>query len=253
MCELNGINVWIHLKRFSRRRMFACVLGIIVSSLSCATLAGEATTSGSKGPFVVMIGAPGSGKSVNSAFISKKYGIPAIDVGNLLQNEIVEASRAQHASGRPDDRRRRARAKRSANINEAMAKLKAGELVSDESLNASILTRILKADARNGFVLDGYPGSAAQAEFLDALLSVQNVQSLKIIYLEVSDEVALSRMKARGRADDKHGFDKERLKQFRVQLSPILEYYDDFGLHRIDASKDISMVQKEIASSIDGE
>ena len=253
MCELNDINVWIRLKRLSRGRMFACALGVIVASLSCATLAGEASTSGGKGPFVVMIGAPGSGKSVNSAYISKKYGIPAIDTANLLQNEIAEASVAQHVAGRQGNRKRRVRAKRSANINKEMAKLKAGELVTDESLNASIVVRLLKGDARNGFILDGYPGSATQAEFLDALLSVHDVGSLKVIYLEVSDDVALSRMKARGRADDKHGFDKERLKQFRVQLSPILEYYEGYGLYRIDASKDIATVQKEIVSSIEGE
>jgi adenylate kinase len=233
--------------------MFAWALGIIVASVSCTTLAGEASTRGGEGPFVVMIGAPGSGKSINSVFISKKYGIPAIDVGKLLQIEIAEASKAQRGSGRPQNRQRRARNKRSAKINDAMEKLKAGELVSDESLNASIVGRLLKGDTRNGFVLDGYPGSAGQAEFLDALVAAMGVESLKVIYLDVSDEVALSRMKARGRADDKHGFAQERLKQFRARVSPILQYYENDDLYSIDASKDIATVQKEIASLLDGQ
>ena len=128
----------------------------------------------------------------------------------------------------------------------ALKKLENGELVSDDVLNASVLARLLQDDCRNGFVLDGYPGSVEQAAYLDGLLATLGVESLQVILLDVSDEVALKRMAERGRADDKDGFAETRLALFRSSIGPILDYYQGDDLHVVDASKDRPAVRAEI-------
>jgi len=128
----------------------------------------------------------------------------------------------------------------------ALKKLENGELVADDVLNASVLSRLLQEDCKNGFVLDGYPGSVEQAAYLDGLLATLGVDSLKVIVLDIPDEVALERMAERGRADDKGDFAEARLKLYRSAIGPILEFYQGDNLYIVDANKDRPEVQAEI-------
>ena len=231
----------------SRRVLLASVLGLTaLIAVSEITYAQE--DDGQAGNFLVIIGAPGAGKSTNSEYLTEKYGIPWVNVTLLLQQEIEQASMAvkKGSTRRPGSRRSNAKSQRNKNIQAAMEKLQAGELIDDDAVNISVASRILQDDMKDGFVLDGYPGSVNQAEFLDALLGVRGIESPTIIYLDVPDEVALERMKGRGRADDKSGFAEERLKQFRDNIGPVIEYYDDDGIYTIDASQDLASVKAEI-------
>lgn len=220
----------------------------LILALSAFGLVNEVAAKDANGPYLVLIGAPKAGKTSSGEYISKKYGVPTIEVLKVMQDEIAKAANAKSppGSGKPGSRRSTAWSERNKSIKKAMKKLENGELVSDEILNASVLARLLQDDCRNGFVLDGYPGSVEQAAYLDGLLTTIGVDSLQVILLDVSDEIALERMTERGRADDKHGFAEARLAIFRSSIGPILDYYQGESLHVVDASKDRPTLQAEL-------
>jgi adenylate kinase len=210
--------------------------------------AGETLANETPGPFLVLIGAPAAGKTTNGNYISEKYGVPTIDVRKVLQDEIAKASETKRppGSGKPGSRRSNAWSERQRSMNEAMKKLDKGELVKDDVLNTTVLMRLMEDDCKNGFVLDGYPGSVEQAVYLDGLLAARNIDSLEIILLDISDEIALEKMANRGRPQDKGGFAEKRLELFRDNVGPVLEYYQGDALYVIDASKDLATIQAEI-------
>jgi adenylate kinase len=210
--------------------------------------AGETLANETPGPFLVLIGAPAAGKTTNGNYISEKYGVPTIDVRKVLQDEIAKASETKRppGSGKPGSRRSNAWSERQRSMNKAMKKLDKGELVKDDVLNTTVLMRLMEDDCKNGFVLDGYPGSVEQAVYLDGLLAARNIVSLEIILLDISDEIALEKMASRGRPQDKGGFAEKRLELFRDNVGPVLEYYQGDALHVIDASKDLATIQAEI-------
>jgi len=217
-------------------------------TLSVFGLANVATAEEGTGPYLVLIGAPKAGKTSSGKYISKNYGVPTIDVLKVMQDEIAKASETKSAPGskKPGSRRSNAWNERNKSMKAALKKLEKGELVGDDILNASVLSRLLQEDCKNGFVLDGYPGSVEQAAYLDGLLGTLGVDSLKVIVLDIPDEVALERMAERGRADDKGGFAEARLTLYRSGIGPILEFYQGENLYVIDANKDRSEVRAEI-------
>jgi len=141
----------------------------------------------------------------------------------VLQKEIARASEAKSPPGskKPGSRRSNAWNERNKSMKAALKKLENGELVADDVLNASVLSRLL-------------------------LLATLGVDSLKVIVLDIPDDVALERMSERGRADDKGGFAEARLTLFRSSIGPILEFYQGDNLYIVDANKDRSEVQAEI-------
>jgi adenylate kinase len=239
-------NTFQHLKSAMKRSWATPVLGIVASlAVAVSTLFPlQASAAEPDGPFVVIIGAPGSGKSTVGAYIAESTSIPVIEVGQLLRDEIAAASRST-AAGKPGSQRAKASAKRTKNVQAAKDQLEAGKLVDGQAIDAAIAVNVLAANASHGFVLDGYPGSAAQAEFLDALLVVRGTAPI-VIYLDVSDEVALARIKSRGRVDDQHGFGKKRLSVFRDNIKPLLAYYEDAGLYTVDANKGVADVLAQV-------
>jgi len=82
-------------------------------------------------------------------------------------------------------------------------------------------------EAGNGLILDGYPMTVEQAEFLDALLEARGISGLKVIYLNVPDEVSLDGMKASGKSEYKSSISKERLRIFRAMIGPLAGYYGE--------------------------
>jgi adenylate kinase len=228
-----------------KRRLLILPLTLL---LLITGFAGEILANETPGPFLVLIGAPAAGKTTNGNYVSEKYGIPTIDVRKVLQDEIARASETKRppGSGKPGSRRSNAWSARHRSMNEAMKKLEKGELVKDDVLNTSVLMRLMEDDCKNGFVLDGYPGSVEQAVYLDGLFAARGVDSLQVILLDISDEIALEKMKKRGRPQDKDGFAEKRLELFRANIGPVLDYYQGDTLHVIDASKDLATIQADI-------
>ncbi len=133
-----------------------------------------------------------------------------------------------------------------------------GELVPDEVVVGIIADRIEEADCANGFILDGFPRTVAQAEALDVMLKDKAMALNAVIELKVDESILISRienrvaeMQARGevvRADDNAEALKKRLDAYRAQTAPVSDYYARKGaLKTVDGMAPIDDVTKAIA------
>ena len=219
---------------------------IVISALIAP---GITTADSDDGKFIVILGAPGSGKSANSKWMSEAYDIPWINLRDVVYAEVQkEAKKQGRSSASTASHKRGANTqKRHENTRKALDKLIAGELVSDDSLNAFVASQVLGNKASKGFILDSYPVTPEQASFLDSILDARNIEGLQVIYLDVSDEVALERLKARGKAKFKRSFAQERIDAFQSLIGPVVYYYGD-TLQTIDANEDPSAVTSAIAA-----
>ena len=225
--------------------------GLLITVACCLAVPGFADEQEDDSKFIVVIGAPASGKSVNSELLQKAYDIPWINVREELMKEIKKESKRNRSTASTQHKRGAASSKRKNAMKEAVAKLEAGELVSGDTLNALIASEFLSSIAKDGFILDGYPMTVEQAEFLDSLLELRDMSPLKVIYLDIPDEVALQRMKERGREDDKRDIGRERLRVFNSMIGPLKEYYADSALVEIDATKGKAAISSEIIGALE--
>ena len=165
---------------------------------------------------LVLLGAPGSGKGTQAARLKVALGVPHISTGDLL--------RAAVAAGTPLGLR-------------AKAVMEAGQLVSDAIVLGMLEQRLAQADARAGFILDGYPRNLAQVQALDDLLVRLGQPLDAVIKLKVPSEVIVGRTELRytaeGRADDHPDTVRKRLAVYAEQTAPVAEYYARAGTLRI--------------------
>jgi adenylate kinase len=124
----------------------------------------------------ILLGAPGSGKGTQGATLSELYRVPTISTGDLLRTEIASGSSLGH---------------------QVKSVIAAGQLVGDELVNELVASRIAQDDCRRGFLLDGYPRSRPQAEFLDGLLDIRSLPEPTVIHLDVPLAMLRTRMLAR--------------------------------------------------------
>ncbi|OLO99787.1 adenylate kinase [Mycolicibacterium porcinum] len=162
---------------------------------------------------VVLLGPPGAGKGTQAEKLSEKLGIPQISTGDLFRKNIGE--------GTPLGL-------------EAKRYLDAGDLVPAELTNRLVEDRIDQADAADGFILDGYPRSVEQAGALKDMLAARNTKLDAVVEFQVSEDELLTRLKGRGRADDTDEVIRNRMKVYRDETEPLLEYYRD-DLKTVDA------------------
>lgn len=158
---------------------------------------------------IVLLGAPGSGKGTQGELLMQRKAIPQISTGDLL--------RAAVAAGTELGRK-------------AKAAMDAGELVADDVVVGMIRERLADEDAANGFILDGFPRSRAQAESLDTLLQQVGKPLDRVVHLDVDEEELVTRLLGRGRADDNEQTVRNRLEVFKAQTFPLLDYYRQRGL-----------------------
>jgi adenylate kinase len=162
---------------------------------------------------VVLLGPPGAGKGTQAEKLSEKLGIPQISTGDLFRKNIGD--------GTPLGL-------------EAKRYLDAGDLVPAELTNRLVEDRIDQADAADGFILDGYPRSVEQAGALKDMLAARNTKLDAVVEFQVSEDELLTRLKGRGRADDTDEVIRNRMKVYRDETEPLLEYYRD-DLKTVDA------------------
>ena len=163
---------------------------------------------------LILLGPPGAGKGTQAQRLVQKHGIVQLSTGDML--------RAAVAAGTPVGLR-------------AKSIMDAGQLVPDEVVVAIIADRIDQADAKRGFVLDGFPRTVPQAQALDRLLAERGLKLDGVIELKVDEGILLKRietrvaeMTARGeklRADDNPEVLKGRLAAYRAQTAPLTDYY----------------------------
>ncbi|MDI3314660.1 MAG: adenylate kinase [Mycobacterium sp.] len=153
---------------------------------------------------VILLGPPGAGKGTQAERLAEKLRVPHISTGELFRHNI----RAGTELG--------LRAKRY---------LDAGDLVPSELTNALVEDRLDQPDAAAGFVLDGYPRSLEQAQALHDMLQRRGAEIDAVLELRVSQEELLKRLNGRGRPDDTEDVIENRMKVYREETAPLLEYY----------------------------
>ncbi|MDJ0509428.1 MAG: adenylate kinase [Crocosphaera sp.] len=158
----------------------------------------------SVGKGLIFLGPPGSRKGTQAQKLSKELTIPHISTGEMLR----EAIRNQTPLGQ-----------------KAQAYVDLGELVPDELLLGLIEERLKQDDAKNGWILDGFPRNVPQAEFLAKLLQKLATFSQQAINLDVPDDVIIKRLLLRGRKDDNEDTIRRRLEVYREKTQPVLDYY----------------------------
>jgi adenylate kinase len=133
---------------------------------------------------------------------------------------------------------------------EAKRYMDAGDLVPDSVVIGMIRERLEAGDGQ-GFLLDGFPRSAVQAEALDGLLEEMGSPLDDVVLLTVDREELITRLLGRGRADDTRETIERRLSVYEEQTAPLIAYYRERGLLReIDGQQSMDAVHDEIASAI---
>jgi len=184
---------------------------------------------------LLALGPQGSGKGTQAKRISAAHGIPHVSTGDMF--------RAAIAAGTELGRR----------VEPILA---SGELVPDDLTVALIRERLSEQDARDGFVLDGFPRNLAQAEALDGMLAEIGRSLDAVLFFDISDEVAVERIRGRaleeGREDDMPDAIARRLAIYHQQTEPVVERYRATGkLVPLHAERSIEQVANEIAEALE--
>ena len=156
---------------------------------------------------IVILGRQGSGKGTQCLRLGEMYGVIHISTGDMLR--VAVESKTELGQ-------------------KAKAIMDAGDLVSDEIINAIVAQRIEMNDVlENGFILDGYPRTAFQAQALEEELLAKGLKLDLAINLEVPVSEVTQRMLDRSRADDTEEAIRRRLEIYENETSPLLEWFED--------------------------
>ncbi len=206
---------------------------------------------------LILLGAPGAGKGTQATFICQKYGIPQISTGDILRDAVKK----QTPLGL-----------------QAKAKMESGALVPDEVVCGIVEERIQEPDCQTGFILDGFPRTLAQGEFLGRMLKAKGRGDPLVIDINVDHDVLMKRLTGRRtcsvcgeiyniyfnppkrdgvcdkdggkllqRADDNEETIRQRLVAYENQTSPLIDYYRRKSLlHEVDGTREPESIAKEL-------
>lgn len=230
-----------------------------------ATQPGSLRAAAVVGP-VILMGAPGAGKGTQAKLVSERYGIPQVSTGDLLRDNVARGTEL----GKKAD-----------------PVMKSGNLVPDDLMLAMVADRLKQPDARRGFILDGFPRTVGQAEWLDEYLQSASFDGRRlapvVVYIRVSYNQLLQRLTGRRscpvdgriyniylqppkddelcdscgsrlvqRKDDKEDVISERLNSYERQTLPLVEYYNRKGsLHELNGERSVDQVTADTLAIIE--
>lgn len=183
---------------------------------------------------MLIIGPPGSGKGTQAERISERLGVVAISTGDIF--------RANVKCGTPLGL-------------EARKYMDNGDFVPDSVTNEMVRNRLSQDDARNGFLLDGYPRTIAQVDYLDGILGAADQELGVVLQLTADDEELVSRLLGRaketGRSDDNESVIRHRLELYHQQTEAVVARYARRGiLTQVDGIGGIDEVTDRVLGSI---
>ncbi|MFZ3392245.1 adenylate kinase [Rhodococcus sp. 7Tela_A2] len=177
---------------------------------------------------LVLLGPPGAGKGTQAAILSDKLGVPAISTGDLF--------RANIGQGTPLGV-------------EAKKYIDAGDLVPAEITNNMVRDRLGEPDAAHGFLLDGFPRSVEQAKELENILQDLGVALDGVLSFVIDEDVVVGRQHARGPADDTEDVIRNRLRVYREETAPLLDYYRD-AIITVDAIGEVEEINARALAAL---
>ncbi|MGH7548441.1 MAG: adenylate kinase [Gemmatimonadales bacterium] len=180
--------------------------------------------------FILLLGAPGSGKGTQGRILADRLGLPKITTGDILRAAVKGAT----PLGR-----------------EAKKFMDEGKLVPDAVILSLIKTELDKPEAKGGAVLDGFPRTAAQAELVDRTLAERAQRLNHILLLDVPEEELIRRMSERAalerRSDDTPEAIKTRLQIYQRDTAPLVAHYVQRGIvHRVPGTGTVDDIATEI-------
>lgn len=183
---------------------------------------------------LLLLGPPGAGKGTQAERLMEKLGVPQISTGDLFRETVASGGKLGKQLKAIMDR---------------------GELVSDEIVIDMVRERLAQPDARNGFMLDGFPRTVAQAEALDGLLEELDVKLERCVALQVDEDAVVQRLLKRaeieGRSDDNEETIRKRMRIYREQTRPLVDYYRDRGvLVEVDGMGSVEQVGDAIQEAL---
>jgi adenylate kinase len=210
---------------------------------------------------LILLGAPGAGKGTQAEYLSKRFSIPHISTGDILRENVKNETELGK---------------------KAKEYMNKGLLVPDEIVIEIVKDRLSKEDCKNGFLLDGFPRTIAQAEALDKVLEELGQKIDKVLNIEVPDEKILERMSGRRickncgasfhviyrppqkegvcdvcggelyqREDDKEETVKKRLEVYHAQTQPLIDFYKAKGLLVVAyGQEEIADTTKEVLKAL---
>lgn len=186
--------------------------------------------------YYILFGPPGAGKGTQATAMVEKYNLCHISTGELLRKEIAAGSELGL---------------------KAKSLIAAGALVPDEVVEGMIENEFNTVKGVDGFLLDGFPRTIAQAEALDKMLQGRGESVTSVVSIMIPDSLIVERIKHRasieGRADDANDETiKNRIKTYHEKTEPLVKFYDNAGKYaEVDGTTGIENVRKDIFALMD--
>ena len=185
---------------------------------------------------IIFFGPPGSGKGTQAKILARELNILHLSTGDILRDKLSDGDTL------------------AIKLKEIMS---SGNLVSDEILNQIIASKLIGEECSNGYILDGYPRTISQSEFLLSFFKTNNLEidlvfDFKIDFKLVQERI-INRAKKEQRSDDNLDVIKIRLDKYTKETFPVSQFFSENfreNFYDIDASQEVSKIQKELMNIV---